>query len=233
MIKERDYRPEVQAEDDHIIGRSGPQSSAPITEATLLEYDQLVEEVVADLETKEALAASPKPKQRVSPLAIYERDQARKAEFARIRSSELKASVKAAEKLAGAEKKREKATERQRQRRARRAALTIPTLVSFPKPSLMSLATEKGALLHWLAGDGPRQRQWRRHAGDIMRERTILLFWRASSGREPSYDEFAVVLTRVPATPVTRDAARRRYERLVILETDGPWKPTFRCAPIA
>lgn len=186
------------------------------------EFSLLVEEVIADMETAEMLSAA--PKLRINYRELFDRGRARKAEFSRLRIAEIKALKKAADKPARDARKREQAKERQQRRRA---SLKPPEIARiYVNPAIDVLAREKEALRAWVVEDGPRQRQWRPHVDQIMRERIILQYFRASNGREPSYRELAGLVTRHTTLAITADAARRRYDRLIVLETFGPWAAT-------
>ncbi|WP_155912053.1 hypothetical protein [Methylobacterium sp. 77] len=184
-----------------------------------LEGIRLIEEVVADLDTKDMLSASPKIRMNYSE--IFNRDRARKAEFARIRNAEINDLRIAASKPAKEARKREQAKARQQRRRS---SLKPPEIAKiYVKPTVDVLAREKNALRAWVVEDGPQQRQWRPHVDQIMQERVMLLYFRAGYGRNPSHREFANLLTRATKTAITVGAARRRYDRLVVLDTVGPW----------
>lgn len=188
---------------------------------TAEEFSLLVEDVVADLETADMLSAA--PKRRMNYREIFERDQARKSEHARLRRAEMKAVKKAADNPAKEARKRERATARQQRRRA---SLKPPEIAkTYVKPTVDVMARERDALRAWVVEDGPRQRQWRPHVEQIMRERVMLLDFRAKNGRDPSYQELADLVTDYTTTAITADAARRRYGRLIVLETLGPWAP--------
>ena len=89
-----------------------------------------------------------------------------------------------------------------------------------------AIIRDRDAFLRWLAIDGPRQRQLKPRAGEIMRKRIVLLQGRIDLGRELRPAEFCRRLAACAYLDQedTFQAARRQLGMLTALEGEsGPW----------
>ncbi len=115
---------------------------------------------------------------------------------------------------------------RDRQRLAAEVANPTPALASGDAPAAIDWRYEARRLKHWLTQDGPRQRQLRPRATDIMHGRIAIVLFRAAHGREPKIVEFAALVTGRIGRSVTKASSQHRLKIIRELEgPDGPWRP--------
>lgn len=125
-----------------------------------------------------------------------------------------------------------KAHDRARNRKAKaKSRLKLdPKAPADPHPivaielTLAALAERKAKLVKWLAEEGPRQRQHRKHQKEILADYTIFQYARRRMSGDPGPTAFAQVLTNQTGRTVTISSAQKRLARLCRLESaEGPW----------
>lgn len=87
-----------------------------------------------------------------------------------------------------------------------------------------TLAVRKAQLVKWLAEDKPRQKQYRKHPKEILRDYVVFQNVRLRMSGDPGPTAFAKALSDGTGRTITVSSAQKRLARLCQLErAEGPW----------
>jgi hypothetical protein len=105
-----------------------------------------------------------------------------------------------------------------------KAARPNEYLVPSPALTRETMKIRLAELTRWLADDKPRQRQYRKHEGEILRDYIVAQSERKRTNVKLGPTAFASALSKQTGTTITTASAQKRLKRLKLLESAaGPW----------